>query len=378
MPVGQDYIWVDNPESLSRMLSQLQEAPVVSVDTESDSLYAYFEKVCLLQFSIDGADFLVDPLSVNVQPLASLFASQQQEKIFHAAEYDIMCLKRDYHFEFNNLYDTMIAARLLGWKRYGLGPILEEHFNVRMNKRFQRYNWGMRPLDDEALSYARYDTHYLLPLRTMQREELQARGRLEEAYQVSQRQARAEPSSREFDPDDFWRVKGARDLSPEQQAVLREIFIFRDNLARQIDKPPFKVLSNVAMISLSTTMPASRRELGRVKGLSFRIRKQHAQDLLQAIVRGLDASPPRHPRNSHSRRNIEAEVNYESLRNWRNQLAQSRDVEPDVILTNHVLMTLAHKAPRTQEALAKIEALDKWQRDTYGTAILKVLNASAR
>jgi len=357
------------------MLDRLQDAPIVAVDTESDSLYAYFEKVCLLQFSIEGTDFLVDPLSVNVEPLGQLFASEWHEKVFHASEYDILCLKRDYHFEFNNLFDTMIAARLLGWKRYGLAPILEERFNVRLNKNLQRYDWGMRPLANEALSYARFDTHYLLPLREMQRQELQIRNRLEEAYQVSQRQARAEPSPKVFDPDDFWRIKGARYLNPEQQAVLREVFIFRDALARQLDRPPFKVLSNAALVSLATTIPASRRELDHIKGLSHRMRNQYAHDLLQAIVRGLDASPPRYPRNSHNKRDTETEANYELLRTWRNELAQARNVEPDIILTNHTLMALAQQAPRTHKALAQVEALDDWQRDTYGAAILKVLKS---
>jgi ribonuclease D len=374
----QAYVWVDNQESLAQMLAQLHEASVIAVDTEANSLFAYFEKVCLLQFSIEGMDFLVDPLSVDVTPLGKIFASQQHEIVFHAAEYDVMCLKRDYNFQFNNLFDTMIAARLLGWKRYGLGPILEDRFNVHLNKSLQRYNWGQRPLSEEALSYARLDTHYLLPLREMQQRELRAMGRLTEAYKVSQRQTRVEPAPKTFDPDGFWRVKGARDLSPQQQAVLREIFILRDKLARNMDRPPFKVLSNAAMVSLATRLPASRRELDQIKGLSHKIRKQHAHNLLQAIIHGLDAPPPRYPRSTNCRRDMEAEANYELLRSWRNELAQARDVEPDIILTNHALMELAYQAPHTQDTLAKVEALDDWQRDTYGSAILKVLNGRTR
>ena len=123
------------------MIAHLQDSPVLAVDTESDSLYVYFEKICLLQFSTPDTDYLVDPLVVDLTPLGDLFADERYEKVFHAAEYDILCLKRDYGFTLANLFDTMISARVLGWKRYGLGSILQDRFNVQLNKRMQRYNW---------------------------------------------------------------------------------------------------------------------------------------------------------------------------------------------------------------------------------------------
>lgn len=289
-------IFVDTSVALQHMLRRLQGSPLIAVDTESDSLYVYFEKVCLLQLSIPGVDYLVDPLRVNIAPLGVLFASQDCEKIFHAASYDILCLKRDYGFTFANIFDTMIAARILGWKRHGLAAILEERLGVRVDKRLQRYNWGARPLPAAALEYARSDTHYLLPLREMQVRELQARGKWTEAQRAFAREARAEPGVKSFDPEGFWRIPGVWQLDPVGQAVLRELYILRDNLAREMDWPPFKVISNATMVQLAMDRPSSQNGLELVKGLSRHIRKRHAGKLLDAITRGQHASVPSPPR----------------------------------------------------------------------------------
>ena len=289
-------IFVDTPAALDRMLKQLQDAPLIAVDTESDSLYVYFEKICLLQLSIPGFDYLVDPLRVDIAPLGALFASRDQEKVFHAASYDILSLKRDYGFTFANIFDTMIAARILGWKHHGLAAILEERFGVRVDKRLQRYNWGLRPLPTAALEYARLDTHYLLPLRALQVRELQARRKWAEAQRAFAREACLEPAVKHFDAENFWRIPGAWQLDPIGQAILRELYILRDNLARELDWPPFKVISNVTMVRLAVERPSSRSSLERIKGLSQHVRKHYASKLLDAIVRGQQTSvlsPPR-------------------------------------------------------------------------------------
>lgn len=357
------------------MLASLRDSPVIAVDTESDSLYVYFEKVCLLQFSVSGVDYLVDPLAVDVTTLGDLFADERYAKVFHAAEYDILCLKRDYGFAFANLFDTMIAARVLGWKRYGLGPILADRFNVRLNKRMQRYNWGIRPLPNEALNYARLDTHFLLSLREMQLTELQAKKRLVEARRAFQRQTQVEPTPKVFSPDDFWRIRGARDLLPIEQAILRQLYMFRDCRARRLNRPPFKVINDATLIRLAQIRPADRRSLAQVKGLSYRMSHHEGGGLLKAIAKGLESPPPTYPRNHHRHPGDETLARYEALRAWRKRVAEARKVEPDVILPNHALKVLAKEAPHTVEALADIEALDDWQRQTYADELLRVLRS---
>lgn len=163
-----DPVWVDHPTAFSRLASLLQEEPVIGVDTESNSLFAYQEQVCLIQFSTAGDDYLVDPLALkDLSALAPVFANPAIEKVFHAGEYDLICLKRDYGFTFDNLFDTMLAARILGLPGLGLGTMLEQEFSIQADKRLQRANWARRPLTTSMMAYARMDTHYLVALRDM-------------------------------------------------------------------------------------------------------------------------------------------------------------------------------------------------------------------
>lgn len=366
-------IWVDKPTELEKLLTMLLNEPVIAVDTESDSLYSYFEKICLIQFSTPVADYVVDPLNVDVSCLGEFFATNQTQKVFHAVEYDLLCLKRDYGFTLNNLFDTMTAARILGWSKYGLGSILQKYFNVKLNKRFQKYNWGERPLKPKALNYARLDTHYLLPLRRIQLKELEERKRLREATDAFQRAAQVEPTPKEFDPDDFWRVKRVRNLSRQDQAIVRELFILRDKIARKLDRPPFKVMNNSTMIYLAQQKPTRLADLNGIKGLEDRLIREDGQDVLAAIQTGQAAPLPEDPRHQHQRLDTQIVTRYETLRHWRNDLAANRGIEPDVIFDNHTLMRIARYNPQHLSSFAKIGALSEWQIKTYGQTLLDIL-----
>jgi ribonuclease D len=370
--------WVDTPDQLHQLTTTLLNEPLVAVDTEADSLYSYFEKVCLIQFSTPTADFLVDPLTVDVSGLAPLFAGQLTQKIFHAAEYDILSLKRDYGFTFANLFDTMIAARILGWERYGLGALLESHFNIKLDKRFQRYNWGKRPIGAKALAYAQLDTHYLLPLRQIQLAQLKNQNRLREATEAFERETQVEPSPKIFDPDDFWRIKGAREFSPQQQAILRELFILRDKIARKIDRPPFKVMNDSTLIQITRVLPNHLRDLELIKGIGEKLIQHNGAELLQAVRQGQTAPPPQYHSNHHHSPDNNTLNRYETLRQWRNSVAAQRGVEPDVILTNNNLMDIARKNPKSLNALENMGILGNWQYERYGKTLLKVLKDTAR
>lgn len=367
-------VLVDTPQALARTVARLQAESAVAVDTESNSFYVYYEQVCLIQFSIPGQDFLVDPLALSdLSPLGPLFADAAIEKVFHAAEYDVMCLKRDFGFQFANLFDTMIAARILGWKRYGLGSILEERFGVRQDKRLQRANWGQRPLSPEQLKYAALDTHYLLPLRDLLRAELRARRREREAREAFAALPALEWTKQGFDPDDFWHIKGAHDLPPSGQAVLRELYIYRDEQARARNLPPFKVLSNAAMIRLSERRPTTIRELRRVKGISQVIIKRYGHGLLDAIRRGRNAPPPQLPEHPPRPQNAVLE-RYEALRRWRKRRAAARGVEPDVLISNDALFALAKRPPHNLKDLTEMDLLSPWKLETYAAELLAVLH----
>lgn len=375
--VPDDVIWIDEQEQLEQLIKTLQQEQLVAVDTESDSLYSYFEKVCLVQFSTTTTDYLVDPLRVNILGLGSFFADSSIQKVFHAAEYDFLSLKRDYGFSFNNLFDTMIAARVLGWSRYGLSSLLSEQFDVKLDKRFQRYNWSQRPLSKKALNYARLDTHFLLPLREIQMAELKQKNRLTEALAAFKRETLVEPTAKAFDPDDFWRIKGARDLGSRQQAVLRELFILRDQIARNLDRPPFKVMTNSTLIRLSKEQPGHTGELSQVKGVGKTLVRYDGTKLLKAIERGQNAPSPQYQSNQQHHPDNSTLSRYETLRQWRNSLAAQRGVEPDVIMSNSKLMDIARRNPKSLSALVKAGVLGDWQFETYGKTVLNVLKGAS-
>ena len=170
-------VLVQTADEYERLILDLNRRARIAVDTESNSLHAYRERVCLIQFSTPQTDYILDPFAFdNLDALAPIFASPRIEKIFHALEYDLICLRRDYGFEFCNLFDTMQAGRILGRKLAGLDRLLEDKFGVKVNKRFQKADWAVRPLSRDLQLYARLDTHYLIPLRDLLKAELVEKG----------------------------------------------------------------------------------------------------------------------------------------------------------------------------------------------------------
>jgi len=368
-------ILVRDPNALAELAGTLARAATVAVDTESNSLHAYRERVCLIQFSLPGRDYLLDTLAVSaLNALKPILRDPGIEKVFHAAEYDLICLRRDFAMEIRNLFDTMVAARTLGWKKVGLASLLEERYGVIMNKRLQRADWGRRPLTEEQLAYARLDTHYLIRLRNELETELKTAARWEEAREEFERISLA-PSP--VETGEGWRSQGgghagARDLKPQQQAVLRELHHYRDVVARRLDRPPFKVLGDSVLVALAQHMPANSERLSELPGMTPGQLHRHQHRLLDAIRRGKFAPPPRLPRND--RVPDEVIARYEALHSWRKKLAAKRGVESDVIVPREVLWELARRAPRTPEELHAIPGLMPWRRETYGPEILQALN----
>ena len=369
-------ILVADQPAFQALVDTLAQEPAIGVDTESNSLFAYRERVCLIQFSTPTLDYIVDPLALSdLSPLAPLFADPVQQKIFHASEYDVICLKRDYNFQFANLFDTMVAARTLGWPQLGLAAILETHFGVKMNKRFQRADWGQRPLTSELLDYARLDTRYLVRLRALLEAELVAKGRLEEAREEFARLERVAGQPNGANPNAFWRINGARDLAPAQAGVLRELHEYRERQAERADRPPFKVMSDQTLLEIARQGPNSLADLEGLPGMTPQQIRRHGANLLKVVRRGLGGPPARPPH--YEREPDSVRDRYELLHQWRKRKAQARGVESDVIISRDALWELARAAPSTPEALAQIETLGPWRREAYGDEILRVLKSYA-
>jgi ribonuclease D len=366
-------VYITRTAQLEALLAQLREHDAVAIDTESDSLYAYHEKVCLIQMSIPHADFLIDPLApIDLQPLGALLADDKIQKVFHASEYDVMCLRRDFGFTFHNLFDTMWAARILGWKRVGLGDILQEQFSITLDKKWQRHNWGKRPIEPAALSYAQFDTHYLLRLRDVQLRELRQLDRLVEAREVFTDLSHAKYNGHAFSPDDMWSIKGVWDLSGRAQAILRQLLILRDREARRQNRPAFKVIGDKTLLQIAERAPRTLEEMNGIEGMTIGQQQRYGAALLEAIARGRKDPVPTPPNRTQIDPAIAAR--YEALRAWRKQAAAQRGVEPDVIVSNAVLMEIAQRQPRTMDQLPTLPWFGEWRRKTYGPAILQVMS----
>ncbi len=364
---------VRSTAGLRRVVDRLRREPLIAADTESNSLYAYQEQVCLIQLSSRGEDIIVDPLTVDdLSALNDLFADPAIEIVFHAAEYDILSLKRDFGFSFTNLFDTMLAARVCGWTKTGLGNILEDLFGVTVDKKHQRADWTQRPLPQEQLRYAQMDTHFLPALRDHLYAELVALNRLEEAREMFDALCTVSPAEHPFDPEGYWRIPGVRDLTPQQIAMARELYLLRDAIARRLDRPHFKVFSDETLVALAAQEPRHLEDLRNVPGLHPRLIQTDGPAILEAIARGRRARTPRPPTRNQNYDPLVHE-RYQALHEWRKKRAAERGVESDVIVPRETLWALARLAPSSLEELDNIPGLGPWRRAAYGAEMLAVL-----
>jgi ribonuclease D len=377
-PYLPDPLVVDTPARLAALQRALDGVSRLAVDTESNSLYAYRGRVCLIQVSTDTRDFLVDPIRLKDKPsfgfLGTLFADPTVEKVLHAAEYDVMMLHHDFGFRFARVFDTMIAASVLGWQQVGLGSILMAHYGVKVDKRHQRANWGARPLSRALIRYAQMDTHYLLPLRDMMQTLLEAGGHVEEAREMFEAVCAARWNGSDFDPEGYWRINGARDLDRRQAAVLRELYHLREHIARQHDVPVFKVMGDQTLVDLARARPRSLDDMQQSGRLSTGQMQRYGGLILKAVESGLTADPPAVSRRQNGSPTAESTARrYEALHAWRKQRATQRGVSSEVIISKEALWELASTAPRNLAQLEALHSLGPWRIGEYGDEILRVI-----
>lgn len=368
-----DPVWVARPSDLKRMVADLHRFPIIAVDTESNGLYVYQEQVCLLQFSTPELDYLVDPLAISdLSALGPIFADPNVEKVFHAAEYDILCLKRDFGFKFANLFDTMLAGRVLGRSSLGLGGMLSAEFGLEVDKHFQRANWGRRPLTAPMLSYARLDTHYLLTLRDRLRDELMRRDLLALAEEDFRRLCLIPAAPLENHPDVCWKVAGGVDITPRQAAVLQMLCDFRDQQARYANLPPFRILSNHNLLDITQRLPQTREDLYSIQSLPRMVVDRHSSSIIAAVQRGM-AAPPLYPPN-HQRPSDLALKRLDLLKKWRKDTGRQMGVESDVILPRDTMEEIALHGPGSLEELAVPMSALPNRLERFGQQILHLIN----
>ncbi len=363
-------------EHLEEVCVELAKCERLAFDTESNGFYAHKEKVCLIQISSPTEDFIVDPIAFrDISALAPLFADPGIEKLFHAGEYDVLCLKRDYGFTFAHLYDTMIAARILGTKELGLAAAIERHFGLVISKKLQRADWGKRPLTHEMIRYAQGDTHFLMRLADIQKKLLEEKGRMADAQEAFADLAALEPSLKTFDQDGFWKLVGRDDIGGRAMAILKEIWLYREQQAQARDRAPFRVMPEHLMVRMAQAMPETREALAAVHGMSPYILERFGPGLLAAVERGKAGPPITRPPSAAPERKRLSDLEwrtFEALRAWRKSRSEKDTVEPVVIMTTENLRALAIHACRDHGG-DPLGPLSDLKRSRYGEDILKVV-----
>lgn len=345
---------IDTDEKLVGFLPKLRAADWIGLDTEADSLHAYPEKLCLVQVAVSDSVELLDPLSgMHLAP--ALEVLQRHELVMHGADYDLRLFRKTFDFVPEAIFDTMLAARLLGHRQFGLIHLVQEYLHVKLEKGPQKANWARRPLTTRMETYARNDVRYLKPLADLLRERLAEKNRLT-WHQESCRRLIADCAQvRPADPDVVWRVKGSHHLGPGALAVLREIWHWREKEAVRANKPPYFVLSPEAMVQLSL----AATESDTVKTvLPSHLSPRRREGILKAIEQGLAVDkPPRTLQKAHYRQSEAEKRRMFDLERRRNRRAAELGVDPTIIASRAMLVLLA------KDWAAHTADLMDWQKD---------------
>lgn len=373
---------VDVP-GLEELAKHLATLPAFGMDTESDSSYAYQEKVCLIQISDLERDYVIDPLLVkDLSALDAVLSDPDVVKVVHGGDYDVVSLHRDFGFRFRGLFDTLLAAQLLGTERIGLADLIGRYFGIDIDKAFQRHNWALRPLLDEHLEYARGDTHYLLALREILLRELRRAGRVRHHREECRFLERRRWTGRGGDPFAWLDLKGANDLDETGLKCLHALWRYREDEARKMDRPVYKVIPDDVLVELATVRPRTERELDGVVNPKSAMRRRHGRAFLAKIGEGLanTAPLPKRPEKKETRTKLPWRVRlrgraadrvFADLKAWRNEVVH-RDptLSSFSVASNGTLRSIAQMRPRSIEELKLVPDVRKWQVRDFGEELL--------
>jgi len=372
-----EYRTISSSEELRRLAETLRPEPLLGLDTEAAGFHRYHDRVSLIQLSTRDRHFLLDPFEIDdFSGLAELVTDPERTVILHDADYDFRILDRDLDIQVRGLFDTQVAAAFLGVRSLGLGNILASHLDVHVPKKFQRADWAERPLSEEMKDYAVTDTAYLPALHDRLREQLVEAGRLEwaeEEFLEREKIRWSEPT----DPEDaYLRMKGARDLPPRGLAILREVYAWREERAREKDRAPFRILGNQSLLGIAARAPADISALQSIGGVSGGVARREGDDLLAAVRRGLavpEEELPSFPRGPRRERDPEVEERVERMRQVRGRAADALDLDPGFLISRAQLAEIARQKPDSREALAEVPGVRLWQVEALGDALLDAL-----
>jgi ribonuclease D len=368
--------YLDQPGEVNRFLDQIADVTELALDTEGASFHRFLDRIYLLQISTRERSAIIDPLPIGSPPkLGELLQSKDVEVVFHDADYDLRLLHQDYGWHVTRIFDTRVAAQLLGIKSFGLAALLEQYFDVKLDKKHQRADWSMRPLTPDMLEYAAQDTRYLLQLRDHMKGELERRGRW---HWAAEEFARLEGTrwEAEEEMEGFLRMKGARDLTRRELAVLREVANWRDTVAAQLDRATFRVMGNEVLLDLARRAPRSVSELSAIKGMPKGMVERGGGDIVTAIRRGMEAPEaelPKFPRGQRWNKDRDFDDRVGRLKAVRDAAATRLELDPGVLCSRERLENVARSGARTVEDLVQVPDLRRWQIEEMGEGFIRAL-----
>jgi len=359
---------------IETLATELAEDTVIGVDLEADALHNYQEKVCLLQFTGSKRTVLVDPLAVDIAPLGKVLADPAIRKIFHASDYDLRSLRRDFGFSINGLFDTMISSQFCGEPKIGLNDLLGKYFGVSLDKKYQKADWSLRPLPPEMAHYAAEDTRHLHELAELLENKLRELGRLD--WVAEECRLMEQVGFAENGGPKFIRFKGAGTLDRRQLARLEELLCWRAEEAEGRNCPMFKIMGNKSLLELARRGPDSLQGMTGIEGLSSRQIERFGAKLLHALKRG-DAIPeeklPLFPRPSRREKDPAAEKRFIKLKQWRTDKASALQLDPGVLINNATLEEISRLNPASIADLEAVDSLKNWQKQELGEGLVNSL-----
>ncbi len=373
-------LYLDTLDDVEKFTRTIQHTTQLALDTEGASFHRFVDRVYLLQLSTREQSAVIDPLPTGkLEALGTLVEDPSVEVIFHDADYDLRLLGQDYGWKTRNIFDTRLAAQLLGFKAFGLAALLDKYFGVTLDKKHQRADWSMRPLTADMLAYASQDTMYLHDLRDILHGELEKKGRLGWAKEEFARLERTR-----WEPEDpalgYMRIKGARDLDRRELALFRELVQWRDALAKQLDRSTFRVVGNETLMDIARLRPSDAKTLMSIKGMPRGIGERHASEVLEAVERGVavpDADLPQFPRAPRWDKDPDFDARVNALRTVRDEAAKRLDLDPGVLGSRERLESIARRMPQSMEDLVEIPDLRRWQIEEFGEAAVRAVNSIA-
>ena len=368
--------YLDTDAAVERWLTAIRRSPNLALDTEGASFHKFVDRIYLLQLSTRDQHAIIDPLPIaSPAVLGAIVEDPKIEIVFHDADYDLRLLFQDYGWQIRNVFDTRIAAQLLGFKAFGLAALLERSFGLKLDKKHQRADWSMRPLPADMLDYAAQDTMHLLGLRDILHAELEAKGRLawarEEFLRLEDIRWPEEDKTQ-----GFLKIKGARDLTRRELALFRELAQWRDATALKLDRATFRVVSNEVLLEAARLAPAARGELGKIKGMPRGILERAGDEILAAIARGqevADADLPKFPKSARWDRDPDFDHKVGALKSVRDEAAARLELDPGVLCSRERMETVARLVPVEPSGLEQIPEFRQWQIAQLGEGFVNAL-----